>query len=217
MKLFKTFFFWNNREIAEYFKDKPADYRVKERFEKIEACDRKSMKALDIGCGGGRHTELLVSLGFQTYIIDPNPRMLQVTTKRVGTDVLKSINKGVMTKLPFQDNIFDVVVTTGVLHQARSIDEYELAISELSRVVKKSGIVCLNIFTSKVVDESMTKTDRMFLYQTKEGLFMSLLDKKCFYEMMTWFGFSLENEIAEDEVSENTGPRSVLRCNFIKN
>ncbi len=217
MRIFKTFFFWNNHNIVGYFRDKPADYRIRERLEKLDHSERKTMKALDLGCGGGRHTELLVELGFQTHIIDPNPKMLYTTTKRVGSGALKSVRRGVMTKLPYLDNTFDVVITTGVLHQAHSISEYELAIHELSRIVKKSGIVCLNIFTSKVIDESMKKTNRMFAYQTKEGLSMTLLDKRCFYEMMAWGGFSLENEIAEDVVSENTGPRSVLRCNFIKN
>lgn len=217
MKIFKTFIFWNNRDIVKYFSDKPADHRIKERLEKINQAERESMKALDLGCGGGRHTDLLVNLGFQTYAIDPNPVMLHATTKRLKSNGLKGVRRGIMTKLPYEDNIFDVVVTTGVLHQARNLAEYEQAIHELSRVVKKSGVVCLNIFTSKAIDGSMLKTDHAFSFQTKEGLYMTLLDKKCFYEMMSWNGFSLENELAEDIVSENTGTRSVLRCNFIKN
>lgn len=216
MKIFKTFFFWNNRDIVKYFSNKPADYRIKERLEKINQAERVSMRALDLGCGGGRHTELLANLGFQTYAIDPNPVMLQSTKKRVKSNSLKGVRRGVMTKLPYKDSTFDVVVTTGVLHQARNLSEYELAIHELSRVVKKTGVVCLNIFTSRVIDQSMLKTNNVFSYQTKEGLYMTLLDKRCFYEMMSWNGLSLENEISEDIVSENTGPRSVLRCSFIK-
>ncbi len=213
--MLKTFQFWNSSNVVDYFKEKPADYRIKNRLEKIDSKQRNSMNALDLGCGAGRHAELLVNLGFKTSIIDPNPKMLKATTKRVGSR-LQSSEKGSMHKLPYSDNSFDVVVATGVLHQARTLEEYERAISELSRVTKPAGIVCLNIFTSKATDPTLKKLDRAFSYKTKEGLFMSLLDKNTFHEIMNWFDLVLEDEISEDVVSENTGPRSVLRCFFIK-
>jgi len=202
--------------MVKYFKDKPADYRIKERLEEFEPSQRNTMTALDLGCGGGRHTELLVQLGFITHILDPNPQMLKCTTQRVGAHLLKSVKRGSIVKLPFADKVFDIVVTTGVLHQAKNLCEYEQAIRELARVMKPSGVLCLNIFTAKVIDESMSALKSSFVYETKEGLIMTLLSRECFYKLMEWSGFSLEKEISEDIVSENTGPRAVLRCNFIK-
>jgi ubiquinone/menaquinone biosynthesis C-methylase UbiE len=118
--------------------------------------------------------------------------------------------------LPFASETFDVVITTGVLHQAKNVNEYEAAIKELSRVMKPNGLVCLNIFTSLVLDESYLRLSDAFVFQTKEGLEMTLLSKTTFYELMLWYGLVLEEELSEDVVEENTGKRSVLRCNFVK-
>lgn len=213
-----TFSFWNSARNVAYFRDKEADPRINKRLLAYlsEEGQVGSIQALDLGCGGGRHTKLLVDLGFLTSAVDLNPQMLQCTIDRVGKHNLSSIKKASIVKLPFKGAIFDVVITTGVLHQARNLSEYDQAIAELSRVTKPRGLVCLNIFTSHKLDSSYVKLSSAFAYMTKEGLEMTLLSKQCFYEMMEWHGFLLEEELSEDVVQENTGVRSVLRCNFIK-
>ena len=216
MSFIKTFHFWNSDENVQYFKDKPADPRIEKRLLELKQKNGDKLVALDMGCGGGRHTELLIKLGFSTHIIDLNPQMLRCTKERVGAENIKTVKRASITKLPFSDSIFDVVVTTGVLHQAKNITEYQVAVSELSRVLKKDAVVCLNIFTSTKLDQTYTKNKDAFAYQTKEGLEMTLLSKQIFYELMSWYGLKLEQEISEDFVKENTGERSVLRCNFIK-
>lgn len=216
MSFIRTFHFWNNKENIQYFRDKSADPRIEKRLLELTKNNDANLTALDLGCGGGRHTELLVKLGFSTHAIDLNPQMLRCTKNRVGAKNIKTLKRASITKLPFPDKIFDAVVTTGVLHQAKNMAEYQEAISELSRVIKHGGLVCLNIFTSTKLDSTYRKNKDVFSFQTKEGLDMTLLDKNVFYEMMSWYGLKLEQEISEDFVQENTGERSVLRCNFIK-
>lgn len=213
-----TLYFWNNKKSIEYFAAKPPDPRVKKRLELFvrQKKDMVELSALDLGCGGGRHTELLVGLGFKTSIVDLNWRMLRSTVSRVGRSKLASVKWASITRLPHKDGVFDVIVTTGVLHQAKNFQEYQIAISELSRTLKSGGVICLNIFTSFELDKSYTKLSDAFAYRTKEGLDMTLLSKTTFYELMGWYGLTLEEELSEDTVEENTGTRSVLRCNFIK-
>lgn len=216
MNTVKTFFFWNNRENVEYFKNKPADYRIRARLTQLKESSSKTMSALDLGCGGGRHTELLIQLGFETSIVDINPAMISCTKRRVGREKLRSIKKASLLRLPFHNESFNAVIATGVLHQVRNIQEYDTAIKELSRILKPNGIVCLNVFTNKKLDSAYIKLKPAFTYKTKEGLIMTLLSKRAFYEMMQWHDLRLECELSEDIVEENTGIRSVLRCNFIK-
>jgi ubiquinone/menaquinone biosynthesis C-methylase UbiE len=216
MSFIKTFHFWNSDKNIKYFKEKPADPRIEKRLLELKDNSNTDLVALDLGCGGGRHTELLLKLGFSTHVIDLNPQMLKCTKNRVGVKNLKTLKRASITKLPFPDKIFDVVVTTGVLHQAKNITEYQAAISEVSRVLKIGGIICLNIFTSTRLDPTYKKNKDVSSFQTKEGLDMTLLSKDMFYEIMNWYNLKLEKEISEDFVQENTGERSVLRCNFIK-
>lgn len=218
MSWLKTKYFWNNSQNVNYFSQKPADQRIVKRLENFLSNNKsdKKLSALDLGCGGGRHTEMLFKMGFETSAMDLNPQMLRATLKRVGKKNLQSVKRGSIVKLPFRDKSFDVVVTTGVLHQAKNIYEYQAAIKELSRVLKPQGIVCLNIFTSALLDDTYMRLSDAFVYQTKEGLDMTLLSKATFYELMEWYDLALEEELSEDSVDENTGKRSVLRCNFVK-
>jgi len=211
--------FWNDNNNVEYFKSKAADPIIVKYLDNI-AGDSSEMNALDLGCGGGRHTELLCRKGWNTFSVDINLAMLQATTERVAQLCLKKmpqVSTGEITAIPFEDSFFDLVVTTGVLHQARSQKEYRQALSELSRVCKKDAVILLNIFTNSDTDPTYTFLDEAkTVVQTKEGLLMTLLAKELFYEMMSDAGIYLEEEYIEELKQENTGPRTVLRARFKK-
>ncbi|HYG84054.1 MAG TPA: class I SAM-dependent methyltransferase [Verrucomicrobiae bacterium] len=216
----KDYKFWNDNSNVKYFKGKPADPLMVEYLKRYPDKEAAGIKALDLGCGGGRHTELLVTKGFQTYAVDINSAMLEATKARVDAlklDNTPEIKEGSITEIPFQDNFFDIVITTGVLHQAKSQEEYRQAISELSRVCKKGAIILLNIFTNRDLDPTYTYLDdERTVVQTKEGLLMTLLPKELFYSMMKDAGLFLEEEYIEELKEENTGPRTVLRARFVK-
>lgn len=209
--------FWNDLSNVAYFSKKPADWRIIDRLDFFSPQQCRQLIALDLGCGGGRHTEMLCKKNFRTCAVDINPKMLEATRKR--TENLSNrpiIREGTILNTPFSDGCFDIVVTTGVLHQAENLAQYEEAIKELSRVCRDECIVCLNIFTNKVIDNTYMKVSDDYSYITKEGLPMCLLSKELFYSLMLKNGFILEKEYSEDIVHENTGQRAVLRCDFIK-
>lgn len=216
----KDYKFWNDNSNVKYFKGKPADPLMVEYLKRYSDEEAAKMRALDLGCGGGRHTELLVTKGFQTYAVDINPAMLEATKARVealNLDNVPEIKEGSITAVPFEDDFFSLVITTGVLHQARSQEEYRQAIRELSRVCKEGAIILLNIFTNRDLDPTYTYLDGDHtVVRTKEGLLMTLLPKELFYSMMKDAGLMLEEEYIEELKEENTGPRTVLRARFIK-
>jgi ubiquinone/menaquinone biosynthesis C-methylase UbiE len=212
--------FWNNDDNVKYFEKKPADPRIVSYIETISDEKTSEMNALELGCGGGRHTEMLVRKGLKTFAVDVNPSMLEATRERVAqlaTDNSPTIQEGSITAIPFPDNFFNIVVTTGVLHQARSQEEYKTAIAELSRVCKDNAVIELNIFTNRDIDPTYVFLDEdKTVVKTKEGLLMTLLPKQLFYDMMADQGFALDKEHIEELKQENTGPRTVLRARFIK-
>lgn len=209
--------FWNDLSNVAYFSKKPADWRIVDRLDIFSSQQCRQLIALDLGCGGGRHTEMLCKKSFRTFAVDINPKMLEATRKR--TENLENrpvVSEGTILNIPFPEGYFDIVVTTGVLHQAENLAQYEEVIKELSRVCKDECIVCLNIFTNKIIDNTYTKVSDGYSYVTKEGLPMCLLSTELFYSIMLKNGFTLEKQYSEDIVQENTGQRAVLRCDFIK-
>jgi SAM-dependent methyltransferase len=106
---------------------------------------RPSLRALDIGVGGGRHTKLLCDLGFQTFGVDISSEGL-----RHCEDWLRSagqaaaLHQASMFKLPFANASFDLAVSFGVYYYTNAAG-MRLAVGELHRVLVPRGtaFVCL--------------------------------------------------------------------------
>lgn len=210
--------FWNDDATVAYFESKPPDPRIV-NFIDTYFSDTTGAQALDLGCGGGRHSELLASQGFRLSSVDVNPAMIATTKARLRSKGLEgSVGYGNILSLPYSDSTFDVVVTTGVLHQAKDGHEYDVAIGELARVIRVGGYVLLNIFTDGVWDETYARseTDPAAVI-THEGLPMTLLSSADFNDRMRAHDLLCVEEFGEDIKQENTGPRAVYRAHYQKN
>lgn len=209
--------FWNDSDIVNYFALKPADPLITKRLEQTTL--HTGASALDLGCGGGRHSELLAQFGYETVSVDVNPAMIAHTQHRlarqslVGHCAMMSISG-----LGFASGTFDIVVSTGVLHQAKSDAEYNKAISEVSRVLKPGGLFLMNVFTNATWDETyrVPNAHEPNTVLTAEDLWMTLISKESLYARAMNNGLLLEEELGEIVRRENTGPRSVLKAHFIK-
>jgi SAM-dependent methyltransferase len=212
---------WNSTETVGYFSEKPADPRIRARLERIPREERENMAALDLGSGSGRHTEMLVQMGFPTYACDVHEEMIRATAARVaalhGPGTAEKVSFGSITNTLYTDGFFGVVIAAGVLHQALSLEEYRQAFQELSRITAPGTIVLLNVFIDTVMDPSYEPVGlEKKTVRTKEGTIMTLLSKEEFYQGMDQAGFQLEEELSSETKQENTGPRTVLRAHFVK-
>lgn len=212
--------FWNDPKIIEYFSRKPPDPLVAERLSQIPCPQMKTV--LDLGCGTGRNAISAIALGFLVHMCDPNPAMINAAAKNIAShgkwsNLEKRLVHGMMTALPYRSDAFDAIITCGVLHQANSLEEYQLAMSELSRVARQGCVVMLNVFTNMVDDPCLIQIPgQAHSFITGERLPMTLLPREIFYQLMRRYSFQLEREICEEVKIENTGPRAILRANFLK-
>ena len=217
MKKDKQSHFWNDAEMVAYFASKPADPLIVNRLKKVN--DANSKYALDLGCGGGRHTELLAQLGFKVTALDINPAMIAYTQNRLSEkDLDATMLLSSITDLNFKNRSFDVVVSTGVLHQVTSLHDYKELMTNLFNIMKPGGLLTINIFTNAIWDRSYTVPNLQEPYTvlTKEGLYMTILPKELFYSIARNAGFMLEEECSETIKKENTGDRAVLKAHLIK-
>ncbi len=101
---------------------------------------------LDAGCGGGRYLVALAKLkAKEIHGIDISGHAVQVAdsrVKRLGFDGIK-VQKSSVMDLPFEDNYFDYVVSSGVIHHTP--DPYK-SFLELSRVIKPGGKIFLSVY-----------------------------------------------------------------------
>ncbi|WP_349408462.1 class I SAM-dependent methyltransferase [Pseudalkalibacillus sp. SCS-8] len=86
---------------------------------------------LDLGCGPGISTSLMIEKGHHAVGTDHSPNMIQKATER-GVEVFKSNDN----RLPFQDEVFNVVFACTSLEWT---DEPHQLIKETHRVLKPAG------------------------------------------------------------------------------
>ena len=90
---------------------------------------------LDFGCGCGELVQRMVELGYDAYgcdiVLAPDAPCIVSASNR-----FKQINRAPY-RLPFDDESFDVVVSSSVLEHARNPDEY---LVEICRVLRAGGI-----------------------------------------------------------------------------
>jgi SAM-dependent methyltransferase len=104
-------------------------------------------RALDLGCGIGRHTLALARLGLTVDAVDASREGLARTaaaTQGLPVTTLQAM----MTELPFADATFDVVVSWNVIyHGDPSI--VRRTVAEMARVTRPGGRLILTMLTKR--------------------------------------------------------------------
>lgn len=142
--------FWEQPDVVERFASREPDHRLSELVG--EYLTPAATPVLDLGCAGGRNTELLARLGFDVHALDAAGAMVAHTRARVasvlgGEEARQRVRPGRMTELPYDDDAFDLVVALGIYHSATSREEWDLAIRETARVLRPGGRLLFSQFT----------------------------------------------------------------------
>ena len=103
---------------------------------------------LDIACGTGRYTELLLSHGFRVGGVDISPEMLEFARVRAGGNPnLLFLQNGDAEKLPFEDQQFDGVTCMRLFHRVPPGPRQQM-LREVKRVGRRWAILFFGMSTS---------------------------------------------------------------------
>jgi ubiquinone/menaquinone biosynthesis C-methylase UbiE len=164
---------WNKfskTQLDSYTKTQISEKRLERLIGDLNQLKNKVV--LEIGCGSGRFTEILlkhgstvVSMDMSTAVI-ANKKNFPITDKHL-------IVQADMNKLPFKDEVFDFIICVGVLQHTP--DTFE-SINNSQRVLKKGGTYVLDHYTHTL--SYYTKTT--FLFRK----FISFYDKDKKYQII---------------------------------
>jgi len=100
----------------------------------------KDGKSLDIGCGDGRNTVFLSNLGFDSWGVEITKSITDSLKLKIPTC---NFELGTNSKLPFEDNCFDLVLGwNSIYYLGESFSSNELIknLKETYRVLNKSNL-----------------------------------------------------------------------------
>jgi ubiquinone/menaquinone biosynthesis C-methylase UbiE len=133
------------------FRDADAYERMCGRWSRIAGAQfidwlepKPGLRWLDVGCGNGAFTEVLVERCAPTQIhaIDPSEALLSAARRRFeGKPV--DIRQGSAALLPYADDSFDAAAMALVIN---FVSEPDKAVSEMARVVRAGGSVSAYIW-----------------------------------------------------------------------
>jgi ubiquinone/menaquinone biosynthesis C-methylase UbiE len=102
-------------------------------------------RILDLGCGTGRHTALLVEKGFEAYGCDSSEEAINVVSEIFSTLEFRQCD---MKSLPYDSGFFDGVICNHVI-QHGCLSDIRQAASEITRVIRPGGYLFLAVVSTQ--------------------------------------------------------------------
>lgn len=121
-KFMKIFHLDKNKEIIKVIKDV------------------NSLDILDIGGGTGTLSDILINLGADVTILDPEKKMTNIA--KVKNNKVKIIN-GYSTNIDLKDNSFDLIIMRDSFHHIKDKEE---TLKECNRLLNNNGKILIYEF-----------------------------------------------------------------------
>ncbi|RLF05477.1 MAG: hypothetical protein DRJ64_05560 [Thermoprotei archaeon] len=121
----------------------PSTRRFLSRFGK-----RGVKRALDVGCGSGRHIKPLLSVAERVTAVDISEEMIKEAIKGLTDEERERVDFLVADarSLPLEDEHFDIALMVATLHHISPRGERLRALEELRRVLKRGGIAEITVW-----------------------------------------------------------------------
>jgi len=107
---------------------------------------RRKPRALDVGCGIGRHVSYLARAGIDIYGFDISRKAIALAERALeGAELNVHLSVGDMFQpFPFKDGFFDAVMGTRSIHHGYT-KQVGRVIGEMNRVTRKGGYIFLQV------------------------------------------------------------------------
>ncbi|MEK6898719.1 MAG: class I SAM-dependent methyltransferase [Nanoarchaeota archaeon] len=116
-----------NKQVQEFWKAEFGKY-----------VDVKKARLLEIGCGNGRLGPILTPTVVKGYCgIDPEKRLIAQARKNANSAIKYELGRA--EQIPFEEK-FDIIFYTFSWH---FVNDFDIALKETKRVLKKGGIVAI--------------------------------------------------------------------------
>jgi tellurite methyltransferase len=139
------------------------------------------MRVLDAGCGGGRNLSYFFRSGFDVCGVDQSSEAIaqirSLAAQLAPRLPVDNFRVAVIEQMPFNDESFDVVISSAVLHFARDETHWHSMVREMWRVLKPGGIFFARL-ASTIGMEAKIKQIEGRRYHLPDGSDRFLVDEQ---------------------------------------
>lgn len=137
--------------IAEHFAEtREYPWPEVENFLADQREDGDADLALDLGCGNGRHAELLAEQATRVLGVDASRALLETARQRAhdrNFDV--DLVHGDAACITLRDDAVDLAVYVATLHHLRPRDQRVASLSDLARVLADDGTALVSVWSTE--------------------------------------------------------------------
>lgn len=152
---------------------------------------RSPMRVLDAGCGGGRNLVYFLREGFDVCGTDISPEAI-AQVRSLAHNLAphlpeENFRPEPVEEMSFEDESFDAVLSSAVLHFARDEGQWVAMVEEMWRVLKPGGIFFARLASSDGV-ESCVENLGGRRYRLRGGAEWLLADERMLREATSTLG-----------------------------
>jgi 2-polyprenyl-3-methyl-5-hydroxy-6-metoxy-1,4-benzoquinol methylase len=199
--------YWECKETTKLFQNNPPS----EMVQSYAGLLNHGSSVLDLGCGGGRHTKMLLKMGHKVHFVDKYTSMIQATLESIGSDFSGqyTFQQGSIVDFAGKSQ-YDMSVVWGVFHQAESYEEFLNSVLLQKAALKQGGMLLANVFAVSKEGVSSFNQVGKDLYRSEQGVDTLLLKPELILDTFSENGFEVM-ELELKDVKIDVGTRAMLK------
>jgi ubiquinone/menaquinone biosynthesis C-methylase UbiE len=168
----------------------------------------QNAKILDAGCGEGRNLIYFLNNNYQVFGVDENPDAIRLLHFILGSTYpylpKSNFQEGTVEKMTFNDENFNLVISSAVLHFAKSQTHFDDMINDMIRVLKPKGHLFIRTASDIGLNEKTAQKEQgSFLLP--DGSIRFLITEKMIHDIIERHSLKLVEPIKTTNVNN-------LRC-----
>lgn len=176
----------------------------------------KGQKVIDVGCGFGNNLVYFLDRNCEGCGIEVTPDMIDLAKdnlKRLGYDNY-DIKYGTNIDVPFDDNVFDVLLSVNAVHYSQGQSGIKKSLSEFKRVLKDEGRAFIMTAGPHHVIVEQSKRHGMFDWEVEDYGFRTG-NRMSFFDGEEHFKDVLSQYFDGVEVGRVTEQYSTVKLDFM--
>jgi tellurite methyltransferase len=172
---------------------------------------RPGMRVLDAGCGSGRNLVYLLQAGYDVTAVDDDPAAIAAVAALAArlAPQLPTSNfiAAPIESMPVEDEGYDVVISSAVLHFAHDDRQFDAMLSATWRAVKRGGLLFCRLASTIGLETRVRRIDGR-RFQLPDGSDRYLVDERMLLDRSGQMGGRLldplKTTVVQDQRSMTT-------------